>query len=830
MTTVSIEQEIKKSYLDYSLSVIIGRAIPDVRDGLKPVHRRILYAMHDLGNSYNRPYKKSARVVGDVIGKYHPHGDSAVYDALVRMAQPFSMRDMLVDGQGNFGSIDGDAAAAMRYTEARMARITSEFLGDIEKNTVDFRPNYDNTLQEPVVLPTKVPNLLLNGSSGIAVGMATNIPPHNLGELVDGLLELLDNPALSIGALMQHIKGPDFPTCGQIYGLQGLKEAYETGRGTIRIRGVVEVEERKKDLHSIVIKEIPYALNKSSLVEKIAALVNERRIEGVTDLRDESDRKGIRIVVDLKRGTIPDIIINSLFKYTPLESSFGINMLAVVGNRPQLLNLKQVLSHFIEHRREVVIRRTRFDLQKAEARAHILEGLRIAIDNIDEVIEIIRSSANPPEAKEALMSRFGLSDVQAQAILDMRLQRLTGLERDKLMEEYTELLKKIEYFKSILGNEEVLKGVIRDELVEVKETYASPRRSEIATDDLEGIDLEDLIPDDDVVITLSRRGYIKRTPLEVYQQQRRGGKGIAGVHTSDGDFIQSFCTTTNHQFLLLFTNKGRMFQLKGYNIPEGSRTAKGAHINNLIPLDGEEWVTNALTIREFEAEKHFLFVTRKGMVKRSSAELYSKCRRTGLIAVGLREGDELIMVREVSNDSEVVLTTEKGNAIRFSCRDARPMGRSASGVKGIALRSGDNVVACCVADLTEAVDEHGEAIPVEAGCDPLSSGVCRTEILTISDKGYGKRTPLSLYRQQSRGGKGVINMKITSKTGDVIGAIMVSDEDEAILLTSENKIIRMGVGEISRVGRATQGVRLVRMDNGGHVVGFDIVRDTPTES
>jgi DNA gyrase subunit A len=800
--TVSIEQEIQKSYLEYSLSVIIGRAIPDVRDGLKPVHRRILYAQHDLGNSYTRPYKKSARVVGDVIGKYHPHGDSAVYDALVRMAQSFSMRDPLVDGQGNFGSIDGDAAAAMRYTEVRMARLAGEFLADIDKETIDFRPNYDNSLQEPVVLPTKVPNLLLNGSSGIAVGMATNIPPHNLGELVDGLLMLLDEPETTIPQLMTAITAPDFPTGAFLYGGQGLRDAYETGRGTVRIRGKMGVEDGKKGKQSIVITEIPFALNKSTLVEKIAALVNERRIEGVSDLRDESDRKGIRIVLELKRGSIPDIIINSLYKYTPLETSFGINMLAVVGNRPQLLNLKQILELFLEHRREVIIRRTRYDLRKSEQRAHILEGLRVALDNIDEVVELIRASSTPAEAKAKLMERFQLSDVQSQAILDMRLQRLTNLERDKILEEHAELLKKIEYFKSILENEDVLRGVIRDELKELRKTYATPRRSVLLEEDPSNIDVEDLIADEDVVITLSRRGYIKRTSLDNYQAQKRGGKGIFGVHTSDGDFVQNFCTTSNHQFLLLFTNRGRMHQLKVHQVPEGSRTAKGMHIANLLPLDKDEWIATALTIREFSQDRYFLFVTKKGMVKRSNVELYQHCRRTGLIAVGLRDGDELIMVREIKPADEIILVTEHGIAIRFNCRDVRPMGRGATGVKGIALRKSDNVVSAVVG---------GEEL--------------RSEVLTISSKGFGKRTALDLYRVQTRGGKGVINMKTTSKTGAVIGAVTVNENDELILLTSGNKIIRMAVNEISLVGRATQGVRLVRLDEGGFVVGFDLVRE-----
>ncbi len=795
---VSIEKELRKSYLEYSLSVIIGRAIPDARDGLKPVHRRIMFAQHELGNSYTRPPKKSARVVGDVIGKYHPHGDSAVYDALVRMAQEFSMRDLLVDGQGNFGSIDGDAPAAMRYTEVRMSRLASEFLADIDKETVEFRPNYDNTMEEPSVLPTKVPNLLLNGSSGIAVGMATNIPPHNLGELCDALQALLDDPECTVHDLMEHVKGPDFPTGGIIYAGRGLEDALSTGRGSVKVRGRVEVETRKKGGEAIVIREIPYALNKSSLVEKIAFLVNERKIEGVSDLRDESDRKGIRIVLDLKRGTIPDIVINALYKFTPLETSFAYNMLAVVGNRPQLLNVKSALTCFLDHRREVVIRRTRYDLKKSEARAHILEGLRIALDNIDAVVALIRASKTPQEAKEGLMDRFGLSDVQAQAILDMRLQRLTGLEHEKLLEEYRELLKKIEYFKSILENDEVLRGVIRDEIVDLKNTFATPRKTEIEYDDLTGIDIEDLIPDEDVVITLSRRGYVKRTTLDNYQQQKRGGKGIAGLHMSDDDVVQDFLTTSNHQYLLLFTNRGRMHQLKVHQVPEGSRTAKGMHIANLLPLDKDEWVTTALTVREFSEDRSFLFVTRRGMVKRSDASLYAKCRKSGMIAVGLRDDDELITVREVNDNCQIVLTTEAGLAIRFSCSDVRSMGRGASGVKGVALRGVDKVVACVVVKQDE-----------------------ETAIMTISRNGYGKRTKLDLYRVQSRGGKGIINFKATSKTGPVIGAMTVSDDDALLLLTSANKIIRIGVEEVRSVGRATQGVRLVAMDEGVAVVGFD---------
>ena len=803
--SIHIEEELKKSYLEYSLSVIIGRAIPDVRDGLKPVHRRILYAMHDLSNSYNRPYKKSARVVGDVIGKYHPHGDQSVYDALVRMAQDFSMRDAIVDGQGNFGSIDGDAAAAMRYTEVRMSRLAGEFLADIEKETVDFRPNYDNSLQEPAVLPTKVPNLLLNGSSGIAVGMATNIPPHNLGELCDGLLHLLDNPTCPVTDIIGLVKGPDFPTAASIYGGKGLIEAYTTGRGSIKIRGRAEVEERKKDYVSVVIREIPYALNKSSLVEKIAALINDGRIEGVSDLRDESDRKGIRIVLDLKKGIIPDIVINALYKYTPLETSFGINMLVVADNRPALLNIKQMLEHFLTHRRDVILRRTKFDLRKSEERAHILEGLRIALDNIDEVVAIIRASKNAVEARERLMERFALSERQSQAILDMRLQRLTNLERQKLIDEYNELIKLIEYLRSILENDEVLRGVIRDEITEIKTRYATPRKTEIL-EDLEGINILDLIPDEDVVITLSRRGYIKRTRIDNYQQQKRGGKGIAGVSTSGDDFVQSFCATTNHQQLLLFTNLGRMFMLPVHQIPEGQRTAKGAHIANLLPMDKEEFVATALAIREFSEERYFLFVTRKGMVKRTCTDLYKNCRSTGIIAVGLKENDELLTVKEIDDETEVLLATKQGLSNRFHISGVRPTGRGAAGVKGIALKGQDRVAAGVVV-----------------------TGVSRSEVLTISANGYGKRTSIEHYPLRNRGGSGVINMRVTPKTGQVIGAVMVADGDEMLLLTSANKIIRLSVNGISTVGRATQGVMLVRMDENDTVAGFDLVDPSELE-
>ncbi|MCL1916103.1 MAG: DNA gyrase subunit A [Desulfovibrionaceae bacterium] len=800
---VNIEQELRQSYLEYSLSVIIGRAIPDARDGLKPVHRRVLYAQRRMSNVFNRPYTKSATVVGEVMGKFHPHGDAAIYDAIVRMAQDFAMREPLEDGQGNFGSIDDDPPAAMRYTEVRMSRLAGEFLEDIDKDTVDFRPNFSNTIQEPTVLPTKVPNLLLNGSSGIAVGMATNIPPHNLGELCDALLLELDNPDCGIDELMTLIKGPDFPTGGYVYVGRGLLDAFHTGRGSIKIRGRVEMESRRKGGESLVIREIPYNLNKASLVKKIAQLVNERKIDGITDLRDESNYNGIRVVLDLRRGVNPDIVINSLYKFTALESSFGYNMLAVVNKRPRLLTLKESLRIFLEHRREVIIRRTRFDLGEAEGRAHIVEGLRMALDNIDEVVALIRGSGTPQEAREKLLARFGFSQDQAQAILDMRLQKLTGLEHEKLLEEYRELIRSITYFKSVLEDEGVLRGVIRQELAALKAGYAAPRRSEIILEDPVGIELEDIIPDEEVVITLSRRGYIKRTTLDNYHQQKRGGKGIAGLHTGDDDFVQDMLLTSNHQFLLIFTNKGRMHQIKAHQIPEGSRTARGAHIANMLPMEKEESAATILGVRDFTPEKTFFFATRQGMVKRSDTQLYAKARKGGIQAIGLREDDELISVRMVDNRDQVILTTASGMAIRFSCRDVRPMGRNASGVKGIALRKGDQVVAC----VTLREDDNVSTI------------------MTVSGKGYGKRSGVDLYRIQSRGGKGIINFKINSKTGKVIGATIVADHNALLLLTSANKILRLSVREVSNLGRATQGVRLVSLDEGGYVVSFDRIDD-----
>ena len=800
----NIETELRESYLEYSLAVIVGRAIPDARDGLKPVHRRILFAQNELANYYNRPSKKSARIVGDVIGKYHPHGDTAVYDAIVRMAQDFNMRDPLIIGQGNFGSIDGDAPAAMRYTEVRMSKLAQELLLDIDKETVDFRPNYDNTLEEPVVLPAKFPNLLLNGSSGIAVGMATNIPPHNLGELCDAVLYLLNNPDCNVLDLMQFVKGPDFPTAGFAFYGKGMLDAYREGHGSIKVRGRIIVEERKKNLESVVITEIPYALNKSVLVQKIAALVNDRTIEDVTDLRDESDMRGIRIVLDLKRGALSDIIINKLYKYTQLETTFAVNMLAVVDNRPVRLNLLSALTCFIDHRREVVIRRTRFDLAKAQARAHILEGLRIAIDNIDAVVALIRASANPEEAKQGLMSTFQLSELQAKAILEMRLQRLTGLQREELELEYQELLKKIDFLRSVLADSEVLKKVMIDEITEIKQNYTTPRLTEIVASSPDEIDIEDLIPDEDVVITLSRRGYLKRTSLENYQQQKRGGKGIAGLHTAEDDYVQDFLATSNHQNICLFSNKGRMYRLKVHQIPEGSRVSKGVHIKNILPmLDEKEWITNILTLRTFAEDKYFLFVTRKGMIKRSSSSLYVNTRSGGVMAVGLNDDDELVSVRLTYDNNHILLVTSNGMAIRFSCQDVRASGRSAHGVRGIAVKGSDHVVSAVVLKDT---DEN-------------------TEFITISSQGYGKRTNIEHYRLQARGGKGVINFRVNNKTGTVIGACPIRDSDSLVLMTSSNKIIRIGAQGIRSIGRIAMGVTLVKLDEGAHLVAFDRIKD-----
>ena len=798
LKTITIEDEIKRSYLEYSLSVIIGRAIPDVRDGLKPVHRRILYAMYELGNYYNRPYKKSARIVGDVIGKYHPHGDAAVYDALVRMAQPFNMREMLVDGQGNFGSIDGDAPAAMRYTECRMSKIAHEFIADIDKDTVDFRPNYDNSLKEPEVLPTKIPNLMINGASGIAVGMATNIPPHNLGEVIDGMLEYMDNPDISVEELMKFIKGPDFPTGAYLYGIKGLRQAYKTGRGSFKIRSKIHVETNKKGLESIIVTEIPYGVNKANLLKKIVELVNENRIEGISDLRDESDRNGIRIVIDLKKTAMSDIVINRLYKYTPLDTSFGINFLCVVNNKPKLISLKQYIQLFLAFRKEIVLRRTRYDLNKAEQRAHILEGLKIALDNIDEVIEIIKSSKTPLEAKQRLINRFSFTEVQSQAILDMKLQRLTNLEHEKILEEYKEIIKKIEFLKSIIENPQVLKNEIKKELIEIKEKYISPRKTVVLKNDPDEIDLEDLIPDEEVVITLTKKGYIKRTPLTSFGKQRRGGKGISGAQLSDSDLVQDILIGTNHQNILLFTNLGRMLMLKVYNIPEASRKARGAHVSNLLTLNKNEHITTALVQKELDEDNYYLFVTKKGMIKKTLVSLYKNVKSSGILAVNLREDDELISVKEIEDCNEIMLLTKHGHSIRFKCADVREVGRYAIGVKGIALNKEDIVVSCVVIN-----SENGNYL------------------MTVTENGNGKRTLLKHYRVQKRGGKGIINIKLTEKTGFVVGGVLVKDDDQVLILTMKNKLIRIDVKDVSVYSRNAGGVKLIKLEHGDRVISFD---------
>jgi DNA gyrase subunit A len=786
---ILIEEEVKRSYLDYAMSVIIGRALPDVRDGLKPVHRRILFAMRELGNLHNKPYKKSARVVGDVIGKYHPHGDSAVYDALVRMAQDFSMRNMLVDGQGNFGSVDGDSAAAMRYTEVRMSRLTSEFLQDIEKNTVNFVDNYDGSLQEPAVLPTKVPNLLVNGSSGIAVGMATNIPPHNLGEVAGGVLALLDNPEISIDDLMEIIPGPDFPTGGFIYGKGGIRDAYHTGRGIVRMRARanVEVKARGKKT-SIVVSELPYQVNKARLLERIADLVKERKIEGITDIRDESDRDGLRVVLEIKRDGQPTIILNQLFKFTQMQSTFGVNMLAIVNNRPELLNLKDVLSAFIDHRRDVILRRTAFDLKKAEARAHILEGLKIALDNLDRVIELIRAAPSPAAAKSQLIQELALSELQAQAILDMRLQRLTGLERNKILEEYREIIKEIARLKAILASEALVRGIIRDETKALADTYADARRTEIVAESTE-IELEDMIAEEEMVVTISHAGYIKRTPISLYRAQHRGGKGLKGMSTKAEDFVAQLFVASTHSYLLIFTDMGRLYWLKVHEIPQAGRAAKGKAIVNIVSLKPGENVSTVLAVREFLADRQVVMATAKGVVKKSPLDVFSRPRAGGIIAINLSDDDRLVAARLTDGDREIFLATSQGQAIRFAEDQVRSMGRTAAGVRGIMLNPDDHVVSM------EAV----------AGAPTL---------LTVTENGFGKSTRIDEYPLRNRGGKGVITIKTTERNGRVVGALLVGEDDQVMLVSDHGKIIRLRVEDIRVIGRNTQGVTL-----------FDLARD-----
>ena len=783
---INIEDEMKESYLSYSMSVIIGRALPDVRDGLKPVHRRILFGMDEVGNQWNRPYKKSARIVGDVMGKYHPHGDAAIYDTLVRMAQDFSMRYTLVDGQGNFGSIDGDPPAAMRYTEVRLDRIATEMLDDLEKETVDFVPNYDGGEHEPIVLPSKIPNLLLNGSSGIAVGMSTNIPPHNLTELINAVIAQAANPEITVDELMKHLPGPDFPTGGFITGKNPIREAYETGRGIIKLRAKAKIEKQKKgDREVIIVNEIPYQVNKSRLIERIADLVKDDKIKGISDIRDESDRDGIRIVIDVKRGEIAEVVLNQLYKHTPMDTSFGIIMLALVRNQPRVLSLKEVINHFLEHRKEVVTRRTQFELAKAEARLHILEGLKIALDHLDEVIALIRKSDSPQVAKDGLMQKLGLSDIQAQAILDMRLQRLTALERDKILDERKELISTVKRLKEILDNESLILGIVTDELGEIKDRYGDERKTEIL-DSSEEISIEDLIADEDMVVTITHEGYIKTTSLSVYRSQRRGGKGRTGMTTKELDFVESLFIASQHNYVLFFSNFGKCYWLKVHEIPEAGPTARGKALVNLLNLAEGEKVAAVLPVIEFNDDQSIIMATNKGVVKKTKLSAYSKPRVGGIIALTIRDDDELIAAKLTSGSDEILISSHFGQAIRFKEEDVRDMGRTATGVRGIKLDKGDEVVSLEVIQNPEA------------------------QILTVTEKGYGKRTLVSEYRITGRGGKGVITIKTTGKNGRVVGTFQVTNDTEVMMITTHGgKVIRMNASEISIFGRGTQGVRLI---------------------
>ena len=790
---VDINNEMKKCYIDYAMSVIVGRALPDVRDGLKPVHRRILYSMQELGLEPQKGYRKCARIVGEVLGKYHPHGDSSVYDALVRMAQDFSLRYMLVDGHGNFGSVDGDSAAAMRYTEAKMNKIAVEMLRDIRKETVDFMPNFDGEEKEPVVLPSRYPNLLVNGSSGIAVGMATNIPPHNLGEIIDGTIMLIDNPETTVLELMTAIQGPDFPTGAIVMGKAGIRAAYETGKGKIVVRAKTEIEE-ENGRNRIVVTEIPYQVNKAKLIENIADLVKDKKITGISDLRDESDREGMRIVIELKRDANPNVILNLLFKHTKMQDTFGVIMLALVDNEPKILNLKEVLTHYIEFQKEVVTRRTVFELNKAEARAHILEGLKIALDNIDDVIHIIRNSKTSDIAKSTLMERFQLSEKQAQAILEMRLRRLTGLERDKIEEELNEIMQYIEYLNSILADEMKLLGVIKEELREIKSKYNDERRTEIQKV-VNEIDIEDLIQEEDVVITLTNSGYIKRISADTYSAQRRGGRGIQAMTTKEDDFVENVLITSTHSDVLFFTNRGRVYKKRAYEIPDAGRTAKGTNIINLIPIEQDERIETVLTVADEIREGYLFMATKKGLVKKTPLSEFKNLRKNGLIAISLREGDELLKVKVTRGDADIVIVSERGNAIKFNEQDVRPMGRTAAGVKSMNLREDD--IAVCM-DI--AVDDE--------------------DLLVISENGFGKRTPLVEYKRQNRGGVGLITYKISEKTGKVVGATVCKAEDELMLINTSGVAIRINVSDVSVTSRATMGVRLMRTSDEEKIVAI----------
>lgn len=776
--------EMRDSFMDYAMSIIVSRALPDVRDGLKPVHRRILFAMSELGMAPDKPYKKSARIVGEVIGKYHPHGDSAVYETMVRMAQDFSMRYMLVDGHGNFGSIDGDMAAAMRYTEARLSKIAMEMLRDINKETIDFAPNYDGEEKEPIVLPARYPNLLVNGVSGIAVGMATNIPPHNLGEVIDGVQAMIQNPDITSMELMDYIQGPDFPTSGYILGRSGIRQAYQTGRGSVTMRAKATIEENNNKAR-IVVNELPYQVNKARLVEKIAELVREKRIEGITDLRDESDRNGMRVVIELRRDVNPSVVLNNLYKHTAMQSTFGVNMLAIVNNEPKLLTLREVLHHYIQHQIEVIRRRTQYDLKKAEARAHILDGLRVALDNLDEVIRMIRASNTSDVARESLIERFSLSLEQAQAIMDMRLQRLTGLEREKIENEYNELLVKIAEYREILANEELVLEIISTELNEIKERFGDERRTEITVGEESILD-EDLIPKEEVIVTITHTGYIKRSPVTTFRSQKRGGRGVIGMDMKDTDFVQHLFVTNSHNHLLFFTDKGKVYRIKAYEIPELGRTARGTPVINLIQIEQGESVNAVISVEQFEGDQHLFFATKQGVVKKTRLDDYTNIRKGGLIAINMREDDELIEVKLTDGQQEIIMGTSYGMSIRFSEANVRPMGRSATGVKGITLDEGDAVIGMDIVD-----DDQ--------------------KVLIVTSKGYGKRTPGSDYRIQTRGGKGIKTMNVTDKNGNLAGLKVVKDEEDLMIITTSGTLIRMDIEGISTMGRNTQGVKLIHI-------------------
>ncbi len=796
---VKIEDEMKKSYIDYSMSVIVGRALPDVRDGLKPIHRRILYAMNGLSLTPDKPHRKSATIVGEVMGNYHPHGDAAIYDAMVRLAQDFSTRKLLVDGHGNFGSIDGDPPAAMRYTEARMTRIALEMLSDLNKDTVDFIPNYDESLKEPSVLPSRFPNLLVNGSSGIAVGMATNIPPHNLSEVIDGVVMMIDNPDVTTDELMQVIKGPDFPTGGLIKGYSGIKDMYSTGRGSVVMRAKATIEAIDSTRHRIIVTEIPYMVNKARMVEKIAELVRDKRIEGISDLRDESDRRGIRVVIDLKRDANAHIILNQLYKHTQMQNTFGAIMLALVDNKPRVLNLREMIYYYLEHQKDVIVRRTKFDLAKAKERLHILEGLKIALDHIDEVIAIIRGSKDDVTARDALMKTFGLTEKQAQVILDMRLKRLTALERDKIEIEYEELLKKIEHYNKVLSDEQLVLSIIREEILQIKEKFGDERRTRITHDEGD-LDIEDLIVEEEIVLTQTHFGYVKRLPLSTYRNQRRGGRGVTGITTREEDFVERIFVGTTHHVVMFFTDKGNVYKLKAYEIPESGRTARGTAVVNLLPLKPGERVNAMITIKDFDEARYLIFATKNGTVKKTLLSEYASSRRTGLIAITLRESDELIGVRLVDREDQMILGTHLGMSIRFCVDDVSAVGRTAQGVKGINLRSGDKVVSM----------------------DIVNEG---QDVLVVTEKGFGKRTDESGFRCQARGGKGVIIQKITDKTGPVAGLRVVGENDEVMLCTTSGIMIRIMASDISKMSRNTRGVTLIKLEKDDLLASMAVVTE-----